>query len=94
MGRKKEISNEDISKLVYTNAVFKEALRKWPPVAAFSRINTEEFEICGKKIPIDTWFYVSPFVMARSEKYFPRPDEFIPERFIKDDPFSEENKFV
>lgn len=68
-------------------------MRKWPPVAAFSRVNSEEIEIFGKKIPENTWFYMSPYVMARSEKYFPRPNEFIPERFINDEPFSKENKF-
>nr|AHL88998.1 cytochrome p450 3049E2 [Brachionus koreanus] len=94
LGGKKEISNEDVSRLVYTNAVFKEALRKWPPIAAFSRTTTEEIEICGKKIPANTWFYVSPFVMARSEKYFPQPDEFIPERFLNEHPFSKENKIT
>ncbi|RMZ93190.1 Cholesterol 24, partial [Brachionus plicatilis] len=83
-----------MTRLTYTSAVFKEALRKWPPVAAFSRITSEEIEICGKKIPKNTWFYLSPFVMARSEKYFPRPDEFIPERFISEDQFAKQNKIT
>nr|QEV83813.1 cytochrome P450 [Brachionus rotundiformis] len=94
LGCKNNISNEDISKLNYTAAVFKESLRKWPPVAAFSRFNPEEIEFGGKLIPKNTWFYVSPFVMSQSEKYFPRPDEFIPERFISSEPFAKENKIT
>lgn len=30
--------------------------------------------------------------MGRNEKYFPKADKFIPERFLKQHPFSEQNK--
>ena len=37
LGAKTDISFDDINKLEYTGAVFKEALRKWPPASEFSK---------------------------------------------------------
>lgn len=37
LGARQDISNDDLNQLEYTGCVFKEALRKWPPVSAFSR---------------------------------------------------------
>nr|ATW72320.1 cytochrome p450 CYP3049E5 [Brachionus calyciflorus] len=92
LGSKKYINNDDLSKLEYTSAVFKESLRKWPPVASFSRILDEDIELLGYKIPKNTFFLMPVYVMARSEKYFPEPEEFKPERFLKNDPFSSQNR--
>nr|UOU03249.1 cytochrome P450 3049E2-1 [Brachionus rubens] len=94
LGQKQEITEDDLSKLIYTTAVFKEALRKWPPVPAISRNSQEEVVINNFKIPKRTWFYVAPFQLGRNEIYFPEPEEFIPERFISDDPFSKQNKIT
>nr|QUF59389.1 cytochrome p450 CYP3049E3 [Brachionus angularis] len=91
LGTKSEITSDDLAKLSYTNAVFKESLRKWPPAAQFSRNSNQDIIINNHKIPKNTWFFVSPYLIARSEKYYPRPDEFIPERFLKDHEFSLQN---
>nr|QUF59387.1 cytochrome p450 CYP3049E1 [Brachionus angularis] len=91
LGTKPEITSDDLAKLNYTNAVFKESLRKWPPVATISRDSHEEITINNHKIPKNTWFFIPPFLVGRNEKYFPKPDEFIPERFLKDDEFYLQN---
>nr|QEV83790.1 cytochrome P450 [Brachionus rotundiformis] len=92
LGRKEFISQEDLARLEYTSAVFKEAMRKWPPVPSFSRLSAKECEILGHKIPEKTWFQMPVYVIGRNEKYFPNPEKFLPERFLKDHSFAKENK--
>nr|UOU03258.1 cytochrome P450 3049A1 [Brachionus rubens] len=91
IGSKTEITYEDLGELEYTNCVFKETLRKWPPAPEFSRKTYQEIELEGIKIPENTWIMLSPYVMGRNPEYFPEPDKFIPERFLKDSEFSKKN---
>ena len=49
---------EDITKLKYIGAVFKEALRLYPPGAIVGRQITEEMTINGMKIPEDVPIFV------------------------------------
>ena len=59
MGNKGEITNDDLSRLEYTGAVFKESMRKWPPVPSFSRFSDQDYTILGNVVPKNTWFLVS-----------------------------------
>ena len=61
LGNKSEITSDDLSRLEYTGAVFKESLRKWPPVPSFSRFSDQDYEILGHVVPKNTWFFVSLF---------------------------------
>ncbi|RNA23236.1 cholesterol 24, partial [Brachionus plicatilis] len=92
IGNKVVISQDDLARLEYTSAVFKESMRKWPPVPSFSRLSSQQCEILGYRIPKKTWFQMPVYIMGRNEKYYPNPDKFIPERFLTEHPFSKENK--
>nr|AHL88997.1 cytochrome p450 3049E1 [Brachionus koreanus] len=92
LGKKSTIDQDDLARLEYTSAVFNESMRKWPPVPSFSRLSAQECEILGYKIPKNSWFIMPVYIMGRNENYFSRPKEFIPERFLKNHPFSKENK--
>nr|UOU03250.1 cytochrome P450 3049E1 [Brachionus rubens] len=92
LGDKREISDDDLSKLEYTSAVFNESLRKWPPVPFTFRTNFQDVEILNYKIPKNSWVMVSSYLMSRCEQNYPTPESFRPERFLKEDPFSLENK--
>ena len=59
LGARQDITFEDLSRLEYTGWVFKEALRKWPPVAGISRNFTTDHFIDGVLIPKDAWVVVS-----------------------------------
>nr|ATW72316.1 cytochrome p450 CYP3049A4 [Brachionus calyciflorus] len=91
IGSKPHISNDDLSQLEYTNCVFKETLRKWPPAPEFSRRTYEEIEINGVRIPKNTWIMLSPYVSGRNSEYFPEPEKFIPDRFDQNSEFSKLN---
>ena len=59
IGSKIDISIDDLNKLEYVSCVFKEALRKWPPGAEFSRMTKKDITLYnGLKIPKDTWVEV------------------------------------
>jgi hypothetical protein len=84
VGKRSEISYQEISELKYCSAVFKEALRLWPPVAFLSRTCTHEWEVDGYYVPKDTFIVVSSYTSARNESFFKNAYEFKPERFLKD----------
>ena len=72
----------DIPKLVYTRALFEEALRLYPPIPILPReaINEEHFQ--GVRIPKGSLVLVVPWLLHRHKKLWDKPDHFIPERFL------------
>ncbi len=72
---------EDLTKLSYTDCVYKEVLRLWPPIPEMGRLVTKKFDINDHEIPENTWLLVSTYVSARCEEFFERAFEFEPERF-------------
>mgnify|MGYP001810931278 CR=1 FL=1 len=53
LGDKEDITLDDLSQLVYTGCVFKESMRKWPPVAEVFRVtNSIDLNIAGYRIPV------------------------------------------
>lgn len=77
----REPALEDISRLTYTNMVFQEALRLYPPALAFARRTKTSLELAGYRIPKGASIFLSPFITQRNEKYFEHPDKFEPERW-------------
>ena len=59
LGSRTEINNEDLANLEYVECVFKESMRKYPPVCEVDRATTEDMNICGYKIPKNTWISVN-----------------------------------
>lgn len=74
----------DIPQLSYTQAVFEEALRLYPPVWGFSRRAKEDDSINGYTIPGGARVMISPYVTQRSVRYWEDPSAFCPSRFLVD----------
>ncbi len=72
---------EDLPKLRYTEQVFAEALRLYPPAWAIGRKSKEEFDLAGAKIAAQSICILSPYVVQRDPRWFPDPERFDPERW-------------
>lgn len=79
-----DIKGHSTSGLRFLRGVVEECLRLFPPgPLPLPRICQGAF-ISGHYIPAGTVVSVSPFVTARDHRNFHNPDEFCPERWIKD----------
>tara|TARA_B110000495_G_C23026669_1_gene610241 strand:- start:1447 stop:2754 length:1308 start_codon:yes stop_codon:yes gene_type:complete len=87
------LNAESLTAMQYTQQVLEEALRLYPPVWLFTRRSHELDELDDYDVAPDTDIYLSPFVLHRTEHYWPEPEKFDPERFAltdkpkKDRPF-------
>jgi cytochrome P450 len=66
----------------YAEAVFRETLRLYPPVASDARRAVVDFELGGRRIPKGTDVGISIVCLSRSSALYERPDEFYPERWL------------
>jgi cytochrome P450 len=72
----------DVPKLVYTRAVFEEAIRLYPPVPFLARQALRDETICGEPISRGSLVLIVPWLLHRHRKYWEKPDHFMPERFL------------
>ena len=71
----------DIPHLRYTEQVFAESMRLYPPAWAMGRRSTRDVQLGPYLIPAGAHFFFSQYVMHRSEELFPDPLRFDPDRF-------------
>ena len=75
------LNAENIAAMTYTQRVLEEVLRLYPPGWLFTRRATEDDELDDYDVPPGTDIYLSPYILHRTEHYWPNPDEFDPDRF-------------
>ncbi len=75
------VSAENAARMTYTQQVLEEALRLYPPVWLFTRRACELDELDDYDVPPDADVYLSPYLLHRTEAYWPNPDVFDPDRF-------------
>ncbi len=73
---------EDVPNLKYTEAVFAESLRLFPPAWAIGRLSIEEHKFGNFEIPVGALVLVSPFVTQRDPRFWEDATRFIPERWF------------
>jgi len=78
------INNESVAKLTYLQQVLNETLRLYPPVWLFSRRAIQNDLIGEYDAPAGTDVYISPYILQRTEQFWPEPDRFDPDRFAMD----------
>ncbi len=72
-----------MEKMSYLNAVCREVLRLFPPVAMTIRIAVKDTMICGQPIPQDTVVMLPPWaVNASTELWGSNAADFRPERWL------------
>jgi cytochrome P450 len=72
---------KDISKLEYTERVFAESMRLYPPAWAIGRQAINNCKIGKYTIPAGSSILMSQYLMHRNTRYFPQPEWFDPERW-------------
>jgi cytochrome P450 len=70
----------DYPNLPYTEQVFAESMRLYPPAWAMGRMSTKDVTLGPYTIPAGAHFFFSQYVMHRSEEFFPDPLRFDPTR--------------
>lgn len=75
------IDKESLTGMTYCQQLLEETLRLYPPVWLFSRRAIEEDQIGDFDVPRGTDIYLSPYILHRSEEYWPDPNRFDPDRF-------------
>ncbi len=71
----------DLPQLRYTEMVFAEAMRLYPPAWAIGRMSKAPFDLGGVHIGAKSICILSPYVMQRDPRWFPEPERFDPERW-------------
>jgi cytochrome P450 len=72
----------DLSKLLYTERVVKEAMRLYPPIWAIVRNSSKDCEIGGYRVPAGATVMMSQWVMHRDPRYYDEPNRFNPDRWL------------
>ncbi len=74
-------SAEDLPLLAYTEKVFAESMRLFPPAWLIGRRALRDYEIPPYRIPARSLVLMSQYVMHRDERYYPDASQFDPERW-------------
>jgi cytochrome P450 len=84
--------SHDMPNLRYTRAVMAEAMRLFPPAWVIGRVLLKDFTFGEYTIPKDAEVWMSQYVMHRDPRYWDKPEDFIPERWLAED--FEPSRFV
>ncbi|KAI8945450.1 cytochrome P450 [Xylaria longipes] len=89
-----DITLEGLAPLPYLNACIREGMRVYPPVpSALPRIVAEGGNsILGKWVPAGTHVSVHQFAAYHSPDNFRDPDKFVPERWLGDPAYKDDNR--
>ena len=73
---------EDLPQLKYTEMVFSESLRLYPPAWAVGRRNPAAYRMGDYVLPAGSILLMSPYVVHRDPRWYPQPLKFDPERWL------------
>ncbi|HEX3359091.1 MAG TPA: cytochrome P450 [Tepidisphaeraceae bacterium] len=82
-GRSPELA--DLPKLPYTQGVFQETMRLYPPVWYMARVANGDDVIHGHAVPRGACVLISTWFTHRHKDFWPEPEKFDPTRFIGSD---------
>jgi cytochrome P450 len=80
----REPTAADYSALAYTRAVIQETMRLYPPIWMLIRVAAKADEIDGKEIRVGDRIAMFAYGVHHSPKYWDRPEDFMPERWMSD----------
>lgn len=82
-----ELSYDAISEMAYLEMVVLEGMRMYPPLPALTRICRKPYELPGSDLVVDVGMkiIIPIYGIHRSPEFYPNPDKFVPERFVKEE---------
>lgn len=80
-----KLSNESLNRIPYMRACLKEAMRMNPVVTGTAREAGQDLVLNGYQIPKGVDIAMSMIVLQKSDVFFSKSDEFVPERWMKTD---------
>jgi cytochrome P450 len=75
---------EDVSKLEYTEKVFRESMRLYPPAWTIGRQAINDYKVDKYVISAGSIILMSQYVMHHNPRYFSDPELFYPDRWTKE----------
>ncbi|KAH8321558.1 hypothetical protein KR074_008752, partial [Drosophila pseudoananassae] len=78
------LNEENMKDMPYLRAVIKETLRYYPNGLGTLRTCQSEVVLSGYRVPVGITVLMGANVLMKDGAYYPRPDEFIPERWLRD----------
>jgi cytochrome P450 len=72
---------EHLARLRYTEMVFAEAMRLYPPAWTIGRRAINDYEVGGYSVPAGSIVLMSQYVTHHDPRFFPDPFKFVPERW-------------
>jgi cytochrome P450 len=77
-------SMDDLSRLTFTRMVLEESMRLFPPAWEFERRAVADDHMGDYHVSRGTTVAICPYTLHRHPKYWEKPDDFDPERFLPD----------
>jgi cytochrome P450 len=71
----------DVARLPYTEMVFAESMRLYPPAWTLGRRVLSDYQIAQYVVPANAIVLMSPWVMHHDPRFFPDPYKFNPDRW-------------
>jgi cytochrome P450 len=72
---------DDVARLTYTEMVFAESMRMYPPAWTLGRRALTDYQVGEYIIPANSIILMSPWVTQHDARFFPEPFKFDPERW-------------
>lgn len=75
------VTREDVGKMRYIEWAANESMRVYPSIPLVSRTLTQAITVQGYTVPEGCQVGISMYLTHRDPRYWPNPEQFIPERF-------------
>lgn len=79
------VTHEDLTRMKYLECVIKETMRLFPAAPVILREVTEDLKIGEYTLPKGSYAAIGIINLQRSDKYWPDPLEFNPDRFLPEE---------
>jgi cytochrome P450 len=73
---------DDLSRLEYTGAVFRESLRLYPPAWIIAREAVTAYRLGPFDVPPGATIFMSPYATQRDPRFWKDPEQFDPDRWL------------